>query len=366
LKIAYVITRADAVGGASIHVRDLARAMRDQGHDAQVFIGGTGPVTDQLATAKVPFISVPSLARSLHPLRDMNAYLELKELLAEFRPDLVSTHTAKAGWLGRAAARALGIPAIHTPHGLPIGDRLGRVQGQVYTVAEKIAAPWTRAIVCVSEAERQLALAKRVAPPEKLHVVYNGVRDNNLRAEPGRDPVRIISVARFEAPKDHETLLAALEQVMDLPWELVLVGDGPLEVALRARANDRVRFLGTVADTGEALANSQLFVLSSKSEGFPRSILEAMRAGLPVVASDVGGVAEAVEHGITGLLVPSSSPYELAHALRAMLESSIIRQRMGDAGHLRYQERFRFESMLSGTMRLYATIVGVPKPRPFA
>lgn len=366
MKVAYVITRADSVGGASIHVRDLAKAMREMGHDAQVIIGGTGPVTDHLESAKVPFIALPSLRRALHPLHDLNAFLEVKEAIQTLQPDLVSTHTAKAGWIGRAAARALHVPVIHTPHGLPVGDRLGSMQGRMYSVLERVAARWARAVVCVCEAERQLAVSKRIAPPEKIRVIYNGVRNDVRRARPGVDPVRIVSVARMEAPKDHATLFDALELVSDVPWELALVGDGPLEPALRARASNRIRFLGAMSDAAQVLADSQIFVLSSRSEAFPRSILEAMRAGLPVIASNVGGVSEAVDHEVTGLLTSPSSPSELADALRSLIKSSLKRERMGANGHLRYQERFRFESMLSATLGLYATIVGVPNPRPLA
>jgi glycosyltransferase involved in cell wall biosynthesis len=357
VRIAYVITRADSVGGASIHVRDLARAMRDAGHDARVFIGGTGPVTDQLSSADIPYVPLEALARAVHPWRDALAYLEIKRALEEWQPDLVSTHTAKAGWVGRAAARTLRLPVVHTPHGLPVGDRLSPAQGRVYAVAERLAAPWARAIVCVSQAERRLALEKRIARADKLHVIYNGVRDNGLRANPASEPVRIVSVARLEAPKDHATLLDALHYIDDLNWELLLVGDGPLEATLRARAPGRVRFLGAVEDTGPILAGSQLFVLSTRSEGFPRSILEAMRAALPVIASDVGGVGEAVEHGVTGLLVPPGSPAALGEELRKLLKIASFRERMGTLGHLRYQERFRFERMLMRTAQLYATIV---------
>lgn len=360
MKIAYVITRADSVGGASIHVRDLARAMREAGQEARVFLGGRGPVTDQLSAAGVPFVSLPSLGRAIHPWRDFAAYFELRRALAEWRPDLVSTHTAKAGWLGRAAAHSLRIPAIHTPHGLPIGDRLSRAQGRVYTIAERIAAPWARAIICVSEAERNLALGKRIAPADKLHVIHNGVRDNGLRASPEKRPVRIISVARLEAPKDHLTLLAALRLVSEYDWEMLLVGDGPLESVLRTQAPPGVKFAGAVADPAPLLADSQMFILSSRSEGFPRSILEAMRAGLPVIASDVGGVRESVADNVSGFVVPPASPAALGEKMAILLKSQDIRQLQGAAGHRIYWERFRFETMLSRTLGLYNEVVSGP------
>ena len=206
MNIAYVITRADAVGGASIHVRDLARAMLDRGHRATVLIGGRGPVTDQLGNAGIPFRSLRLLDRWIHPVRDLRAIAETVSALRELRPDLVSAHTAKAGWIGRAAAARLVLPAVYTPHGWSIGNRISAPLGAVFAIAERAASRWTSAIICVCEHERQLALSKRVAPVEKLHVVYNSVVDVpiGLRADPATSPVKICSVARFESPKDHQ------------------------------------------------------------------------------------------------------------------------------------------------------------------
>jgi glycosyltransferase involved in cell wall biosynthesis len=365
LRIAYLITRADAVGGASIHVRDLARALREKGHQTAVFPGGSaGPVNELLRSAGIEYREVPMLGRALDPIRDFQAYFEIKRALLEWQPDLISAHTSKAGWLGRAAAKSLGIPAIYTPHGWTITDRLGRSQGAVYTIAERMAAPWASAIVCVSEYERTLALEKRVGRPEQLHVIYNGVRDipPELRAKPEREPVRLISVARLEAPKDHATLLEALGTLREFEWELELVGDGPFagrirEQTVRLGLGERVRFAGYLPDPAPLLAQAHVFVLSSLSEGFPRTILGAMRAGLPVVASDVGGIREAVEDGVSGILVRRGNPAEMAGALRTLLESPKERQRMGRSGHQIYGRRFRFEYMLDATAALYAKVL---------
>ncbi|MFN3326197.1 MAG: glycosyltransferase family 4 protein [Bryobacteraceae bacterium] len=364
MKIAYVITRADAVGGASIHVRDLARAMIERGHEVLVLIGGEGPVTKQLTRAGVPFRSLRRLQRAISPLSDLLALRELKSGLSAFQPDLVSLHTAKAGWLGRSACHALGLPAIYTPHGWTIGDRISRVQGLVYTAAERIAARWARAIVCVSESERRLALEKRIAVAGKLHVIHNGVRDvaPELRARPGAHPPCLISVARFEAPKDHATLLQALASLASLDWQLVLVGDGPLESQLRGLAAtlgvaSRVRFAGYHPDPAALLAEAQVFVLSSRSEGFPRSILEAMRAGLPVVASNVGGVSEAVSHEANGLLVPRSDIDALRAALQRLLTHGALREQLGESGRHTYESAFCFDAMMAKTIAVYDSVV---------
>jgi glycosyltransferase involved in cell wall biosynthesis len=364
MRIAYAITRADAVGGASIHVRDLASAMQARGHRVLVLIGGAGPVTKELAGAGVPFRVLAHLRRSLSPWNDARAPWEIAAALREFQPDLVSAHTAKAGWMARAACARLGIPAIYTPHGLWVGSRAKQAPLRALArLAERTAGLWNHDVVCVCEAERQLALASRIAPRERLHVIHNGVREvaPALRAFPAGAPCRVVSVARFEAPKDHAALLVAMSRLADLDWELDLVGDGPLEKNCRALAGwlgiaSRVRFLGYQPDPAPALARAGLFVLASRSEALPRSVLEAMRAGLPIVASAVGGLPEMVDNGINGVLIPISDSEGLAQAIRAMIEQGSVRAACGIASRAAYEARFRFESMLEKTAALYDTV----------
>jgi glycosyltransferase involved in cell wall biosynthesis len=218
------------------------------------------------------------------------------------------------------------------------------------------------AIVCVSESERNLALSARIAPPEKLHVIHNGVRDVPLRAQPDAAPPRIVSLARLEPPKDPFTLLHALASLRSLDWQLDFIGGGPLEPETRALADrlgiaSRIQWLGYQPDPAPLLARAQVFALSSRSEGFPRSVLEAMRAGLPVVASSVGGVPEAVSDGSTGFLVPPGDPAAFARALDAVLRDPAKRKLMGARGRQSYQARFLFDSMLQSTAGLYDRLV---------
>jgi glycosyltransferase involved in cell wall biosynthesis len=367
VRIAYVVTRADSVGGASIHVRDLAAAMLDRGHDVTVLVGGSGPVTDQLALAGVPYLSLRHLARPIRPLADARAFRELVAVLRELRPDLVSTHTAKAGWIGRAACARLSVPALFTAHGWSITDRISRAQGLAFRLAERTAARWARAIICVCEHEKQLALEHGIAPEKKLIVIHNGVRDvrTEFRACPSRQPARIVSIARFAPPKDHAALLRALATLRSLDWELDLIGDGPLQPEIADLASslgisDRVRMCGYLSDPAASLAQAQIFALCSRFEGFPRSVLEAMRAGLPVVASDVGGVREAVEDGGSGLLVPGNSPQEMAGRLAQLIKDPPLRERFGRAGRLTYESRFRLERLVEATGSVYDTIVSGP------
>jgi glycosyltransferase involved in cell wall biosynthesis len=364
MRVAYVVTRSDAVGGASIHVRDMAREMRARSHEVLVLLGGEGVVSEQLKTGGIPYRALRHLRRPVHPVTDYRAFLELRSELAGWRPDVVSAHTAKAGWMARAACRSIGLPVLYTPHGWIVGGRLGHLPGRVYGWAEKLASCWSDAIVCVCEYERRLALSRGIAPPGLLHVIHNGVHEipDELRARPGVHPPRIACIARFEPPKDHNTIIMALAQVRTADWQLELIGDGPLEAGIRRTVerlglSDRVSFSGYHPDPALALSRAQLFVLSSRSEGLPRSVLEAMRAGLPVIASDVGGVGEAVLDGVNGRLVPPGSVPALADALQNLIADRFARERFGAMAYHRYRSQFRFVPMADSTERLYESIV---------
>jgi glycosyltransferase involved in cell wall biosynthesis len=205
---------------------------------------------------------------------------------------------------------------------------------------------------------------KSVAPSNKLHVIYNGVADvpPAQRARPDAGPPRIVAVARFEPPKDHATLLQALARLAGEAWELELVGDGPLlgtirDFAARLGIAGRVRFSGYERDPAAALSSAQLFALSSRSEGFPRSILEAMRAGLPVVASNVGGVGEAVIQGENGVVVEAGDVDGWAAALRRMIGDAPARERFGAAARSAYEAKFRLERTVAQTRDLYAAVL---------
>lgn len=364
MHIAFLITRADAVGGATIHVRDLALALARHGCRTTVLVGGEGAVTEEFRRRGIAYESLRWLGRSIHPVRDGLAAAEVARVLRRLKPDLVSLHTSKAGLVGRVAAALAGVPAIYTPHGWTVGDRISPSAGKVFTLAERLAAPLARRIINVCEEERALALRKHIAPARQLAVVHNGMPDveARLRAVPEREPARLVCVARFEAPKDHATLIEALARIANLSWEAEFIGEGPLEEAARQLVEarglaNRIRFAGASARVAERLAAGQLFVLPTLSEGFPRSILEAMRAGLPAVASDVGGVREAIVDGITGSVVPRADAAALATALAPYVADPAVRAQRGAAGRSRYESLFTFDRMLARTLRVYEEIL---------
>jgi glycosyltransferase involved in cell wall biosynthesis len=194
--------------------------------------------------------------------------------------------------------------------------------------------------------------------------VHNGMPDvaPSLRADPARTPPRLVMVARFGAQKDHPTLLRALSGLRDHSWELDLVGDGPLASQTQALAaslgiRERVHFLGQRMDVDHILANAQIALLVTNWEGFPLSILEAMRANLPMVASAVGGVGESVNDGETGYLVPPRQVEPLRDRIRRLLTDPDLRVRLGARGRIVYEEHFALEQAVTKTLAVYEDVL---------
>lgn len=364
MKILYVVTRSDEIGGAQIHVRDLAEAMNRRGHQALVAVGGDGPLFAQLEARGVPARRVGALIRAIRPWTDLVALVQLVRLFRAEKPDLVSLHSSKAGLLGRVAARIAGVPAVFTAHGWAFTEGVPNGRRRLYAGLERVAAHWARRIITVSEYDRRLALEAGVGHADQVVTVHNGMPEvaAELRAHPGDAPPHLIMVARFNTQKDHETLLRALADCRDLDWSLELIGAGPGQDAVEAQVEnlglgERVRFAGEVDDVAERLAVSQAFVLASRWEGLPRSIIEAMRAGLPVVASRVGGVAEQVADDVNGFLVAAGDVDALAGRLRVLLTDPALRQRLGEQGRRRFETEFGFAAMADHTETVYRAVL---------
>jgi glycosyltransferase involved in cell wall biosynthesis len=373
LRIAYIVTRSDLIGGAQVHVRDLAATLLRQGHEAVVLTSGSGPYVDALRAAGVETIALQHLSAAIRPVRDLRALAEIHSVLKRIRPDLVSTHSSKAGILGRVAARFLGLPVVYTAHGWAFTPGIPRRQAAVYRRIEQLAAPLATRIITVSDFDRRLALAHRLASPDKIVTVHNGMPDitAELRADPSRSPVRLVMTARFEPQKDHTTLFRALAGLQQESWQLDLIGEGPLLPNAQAMVSDlglagRVRFWGQRMDVAERLAEAQVAVLITNWEGFPRSILEAMRAGLPVVSSAVGGIGESVREGETGFIVAQGDEGALRQRLKQLLDDPQLRARMGRSGRERYEGHFTLEQTVEKTLAVYRDITsaGPVRSRP--
>jgi glycosyltransferase involved in cell wall biosynthesis len=362
LRILYIITRSEP-GGAQTHVLDLLREFRQRA-ELHLGVGESGFLVTRAEALGIRVHHLPNLVQPLSPIQDGRAITEVVTLIRKVQPDFIHLHSSKAGLVGRLAARLTKTPSVFTAHGWAFTDGVPKRRRMIALTSERLAGGLDSWIIAVSERDRQLALQHRIVRPDRIVTIHNGIPDlePDLSASSrGQSVPRLVMVARFTPQKEQTALLRALAWLTDLHWEVELIGDGPLLKASQELADSlgiaaKVSFAGMCNDVASRLSEADIFVLISRYEGFPISILEAMRAGLPVVASDVGGVSEAVIEGRTGFLVPRGDDETLQMRLRELLSNKPLRQEMGREGRLRYKEMFTLEHMIAATTHVYESL----------
>jgi glycosyltransferase involved in cell wall biosynthesis len=356
------VTLAEA-GGAQTFAAALAAGLRDRYAVEVAAHGPEGALVDACAALGLPFHHVRHLARDPHPYRDAAAVHELRALARRVAPDVVQINSSKAGVLARLALAGRGTPTVFTAHGWAFSGR-GGAAGTAYALAERAVAPLTDAIVCVSQHDLQLARERNIAPRRGLQVIHNGV------AAPAQLPPRrafgerlvLGCTARLAPPKDLITLLEALAQPGCERWELRVFGEGPDRESIEQRRaelglTDRVTLLGNRDDVPEQLADCDAFALISDWEGLPYSILEAMAAGLPVLASNVGGIPDLVVPGSTGELIPPRNPAAASRILASWAADPSLLPTLGQAAHTRALTAFSLNQMVGRYEALFASLL---------
>lgn len=362
LKILYVITLSD-LGGAQVHLLTVASEMAARGHGVSVIVGGAGWLTEQLRSVGIEVVLVPDLVREISPCRDIRAVRAIRRLLLEQRPDLVHCHSSKAGIVGRLAAWLSGIPAVFTVHGWAFTEGVAPLQRRFYQWMEMAAGFWARRIICVSDYDRRLGRRWLPMHGGKMVTIYNGIYpDAPVRTGQPSAVLRLVMVARFAQPKSPEDVLKALAILRGaggkFSVEVDFIGDGPdlarvQRIAKELEVKEAVRFLGNRTDVQTLLPHYDGFLLISQWEGFPISILEAMRTGLPVIASQVGGVEEAVTEGENGFLVPKGDITVLAEKIRYAAQHREDFATMGQRGRQMFLAQFTAEKMMTQLVSLY-------------
>lgn len=367
-RIAYLITNSE-IGGAQAHVADLMLAMR-QHAEVTLLAGGDGPLLDAARAAGIPCTRLAHMDNALSPVRAARAAHELHQALRACAPDLIHTHSAKASALGRVAGWLAGIPVIYTVHGFAFKRQAPVRQRWAARVAEWMLAPLTNQLICVSEGERQLA-AGLPLDAARLTVIRNGLQDVGARATPEAPLRRVVMVARFAAPKRPDVAIEGFAAANLPDASLVIAGDGPrratVQATVAAQWPGRIDLPGNVRDIPALLASAQTFVLVSDHEAFPLSVLEAMRAGLPVIASDLPGIREQLDDGRCGIVLSDNRPATLARALQALASDPVRRTALGRAARQRWEQLYGLAPMIQSTWMVYQhALSGRRQQRPSA
>ena len=362
-KILFVITLSEH-GGAQNYVKWLAMNLSSAGFLVNVACAGGGKLVDDLESMGITVFIQPNLQRALNSWRDILAVVDLYRLIRKLRPDLVHLNSSKAGIVGRVAAALAGVPAVFTAHGWAYSEGVPRFHRWIALLSEWLVAPLTRQIICVSAYDLNLARRYRVGRTEQLITIPNGLADNKLLSDVAStlpdDLVQVVMVARFTPQKQHDKVIRAFKDVQGAL--LLLVGDGPLLERSRRlikllEIEDKVFCLGNRDDVPAILAQSHIFVLSSAWEGLPISILEAMRAGLPIVASATAGISEMVQTGLNGFVGPKEEYVWMTGAIQSLVDDANLRAQMGRASRRIFLEEFTIDKMLTKTIQVYNSVL---------
>ena len=365
-RILILVTLAER-GGAQTYLRALVPALVGR-YDVTVASYGPGPLGDAMRAVGADYVALRHVRRPIAP-RDLLGLWELYRLCRRLRPDIVHANSSKAGVLGRLAAALARVPVrVFTVHGWAFKAATG-MGSRLYLWCDRAMCGLTTAIVCVSQTERSAGLAARTCTDEQTVVVYNAVDIDavRVRAHGDRHPVEVVSVGRLAPPKDFVTLVRACSRLEPGLARLTIVGDGgdrgAVEEAIAETGLEGVLMLGERDDVLDHLAVSDVFVLSSLSEGLPMSVLEAMAAGLPLVLTRVGGTPELVDEGENGRLVPAGDPVALAEAIAGLARDVAARRAFGAASRRRVEETFALTRFQEAHVQLYERLLAGQLPR---
>jgi len=331
--------------------------------DLFMVFGEDGPVRQALLAKGIPSMVIPTLRSSISPIRDIHCFFAFLRVVRNLQPDLLHAHSSKAGMITRLVAAILRLPCIYTVHGWGFGPGRTRLQSALVYGAERLFACFQRvAYIFVCDADRRVGMERLGLKSTRCHTIHNGLPDHGLRADVVHSSM-VIMAARVCHAKDHDLLLRSFHACRT-DFKLVLVGEGTKTPEFQQRVRTyvpikymQVECLGLSERVPELLAQAGVFVLCSRYEGLPLSIIEAMCAGLPIVATDVGGVGELVEDGVNGFLVPPDDQPALSRYLDLLQNDGALRVRMGQASRSRYLQHFEATQMASAVKQLYRTML---------
>jgi glycosyltransferase involved in cell wall biosynthesis len=373
IKILHIISRMN-VGGPAILVADLMHSIDSNVFDQLLATGYCNyDEKEYLDVMKgdIRTIRISGLGRSVSVLKDLKAFTLLVREIKSFNPDVIHTHTAKAGVLGRLAGLMTNPWAkrVHTYHGHLLNGYFGSCKTRVVIVIEKILGRISHGLISVGTNVMEDLLTAGIGTRDKFHVIFPGLQTLDVmpkvkaQSELGLDPEKlyVVFVGRLTQIKRPDRLVEVAAELKKSysNVQLLVTGGGELFELTKNNAESQelpITFYGWRNDIGRILCASDIAILCSDNEGIPLSLIQASQAGLPIVATDVGSVRDIVKHQEGGLLVGCSSG-ELVSGLKVLIEDPVLRAKYGAAGKARASEFFSSHSMVSAHENLYAKIL---------
>ena len=338
-KILFIITKS-VWGGAQKYVFDMATSLPKDQFEPIVAGGGKGIMAEKIISAGLPYLEIKSFQRDISFWKEIVSFFEILKILFKTKPDIVHVSSSKAGGMaGMAILTYLavkpprgGLTAVFTVHGWAFLESRPKWQIFLIKLASKITCLFYDKIICVSRNDYNEAIKNKIAPAQKLTFIHNGINpaDYNFQERMEKE-FTVGAIGEATKNKGHKYLIEASKNFPDI----------------------KLNIISNIPNASKYLKNFDIFVLPSLKEGLPYVILEAGLAGLPVIASNVGGIPEIIENGKEGLLVPPANPEELAVAIKKLIDDKALRENLARNLHEKIQREFSLEKMLKETISQY-------------
>lgn len=382
-KVLRIINRFN-IGGPTYNATFLTKFISE---DYETLLIGGLPEKDESDSLHIPEeygiepLLIPEMKRLPNFRSDREAYRKIKQLIQEFQPDIVHTHAAKAGALGRKAAKACGVPVIvHTFHGHVFHSYFGRVKTWMYRKIERRLAKFSTGIIAISPIQKEeLSVTHRICKSEKIKVIPLGFdllkfqenlsekrAETRLKWKLDESEVAVAIVGRLAPIKNHQLFLNVIELLAEkgMKARYFIVGDGQEKTAIEQEAKKlenqyglKIELTSWIKDIATFNAGMDIICLCSDNEGTPVSLIEAQATGIPVISTDVGGVKDILLEGETGFIVPRKDPEAFAEKLELLIENKEIRQKMSQNGWNFVRDQFHYTTLVKNMENYYAELI---------
>lgn len=382
-KVLRIINRFN-IGGPTYNAAFLTKFISE---DYETLLVGGLPEKDEsdslhiLEDYGVKPLLIPEMKRVPNFRSDREAYRKIKEIIEEFQPDIVHTHAAKAGALGRKAAKACGVPIIvHTFHGHVFHSYFGRTKTWLYKTIERRLAKYSTGIIAISPLQKEeLSSVHHICNPDKIKVIPLGFdlmkfqenlsekrNETRLKWNLSEEEVAVAIIGRLAPIKNHHLFLDVIELLAQKGTKAryFIVGDGQEKNSIEQRAKElestyglKIELTSWIKDIATFNAGMDIICLSSDNEGTPVSLIEAQASGIPVISTDVGGVKDILEEGETGFIVPKKDAKAFGEKLQLLIENKEIRYKMSQNGWNFVRDKFHYTTLVKNMENYYTELI---------